>query len=66
MNTIVTAEQINDLRARYLRGEPWTRDELRAAINSMVEQRLADTQKETPAKKTRGSTGPKLSLDDLL
>lgn len=61
----VTAEALNDLRQRYLAGEPWTRDELKSAIHTMIGQRLKDVQAaaEPKTKKTKATA---ISLDDML
>lgn len=60
------ADQLNDLRKRILEGEEPDRDELRAAINALVGERLAaaeETQKKTASRK---APAVKVSLDDLL
>lgn len=58
-----TAEQLNDLRQRYLAGKPWTRDELKSAINTMIGERLRAVQTAAPAKKEKAKP---VSLDHLL
>ena len=59
-----TAEALNDLRQRYLRGEEWSRQELKDAIYTMIGQRIADVQASVPtAKKVKAAA---VSLDELL
>lgn len=59
-----TAEALNDLRQRYLRGEEWSRQELKDAIYTMIGQRIADVQASVPAAK-KVKAAP-VSLDSLL
>lgn len=66
MSELSTAERINDLRQRYLNGEPWHRDELRDAIEAMCGDRLREVQNATTKKSSRKPTTPPPSLDDLL
>jgi hypothetical protein len=63
--TVTTAEQLNDLRQRYLDGKDWSREELKSAINYMIGDRLRAA-REAPAKKTKGAKPIPVSLDDLL
>lgn len=60
----VTAETLNDLRQRYLDGKPWTREELKNAIHTMIGTRLTAVQ-ESAKPKTKTKATP-VSLDDLL
>lgn len=59
-----TAEQLNDLRRRYLAGEEWTRDELKIAIHTMIGNRL-NAVRDAGLPKTKTKAAP-VSLDDLL
>lgn len=61
----VTAEALNDLRQRYLNGEPWTRDELKSAIHAMIGNRLAAVQTATPAPKGKAKAQA-INLDDMI
>jgi len=58
-----TAEQINDLRQRYLKGIPWSRDELQLAINTMIGDRLRSVQDAEAPKKAKAKP---ISLDHML
>ncbi len=60
-----TAEQLNDLRRRYLAGEPWTRDELKSAIHTMIGDRINEVQNAS-VKTTKKTKAAPISLDDLL
>ncbi len=60
-----TAEQLNDLRRRYLAGEPWTREELKSAIHTMIGDRISEVQN-AGAKATKKTKAAPISLDDLL
>ncbi len=61
----VTAEALNDLRQRYLAGLPWTREELKRAIHTMIGQRLKDVQAAAEPK-TKKIKAAAVSLDDML
>jgi len=61
----VTAEALNDLRQRYLDGKPWTREELKSAIQTMIGQRLHDVQT-AAAPKTKKVKATPVNLDDML
>ncbi len=61
----VTAEALNDLRQRYLAGLPWTREELKRAIHTMIGQRLKDVQAAAEPK-TKKVKAAAVSLDDML
>ncbi len=61
----VTAEALNDLRQRYLAGTPWTREELKRAIHTMIDQRLKDVQA-AAVPKTKKIKAAAVSLDDML
>ena len=61
----VTAEALNDLRQRYLAGQPWTREELKRAIHTMIGQRLKDVQA-AAVPKTKKAKAAAISLDDML
>ena len=60
-----TAEALNDLRQRYLDGLPWTREELKTAIHTMIGQRLKDVQA-AAVPKTKKLKAAAVSLDDML
>ncbi len=60
-----TAEQLNDLRRRYLAGEEWTREELSSAIHTMIGDRLNEVQNAGAAKTKKTKAAP-VSLDDML
>jgi len=63
----VTPEQLRDLRGRVLEEKEWTREELRAAIQALTQDRMEEMQKavtKTPAKK-RAAAKP-INLDDLI
>lgn len=60
-----TAEQLNDLRRRYLNGEPWTREELKSAIHTMIGDRINEVQNAS-VKTTKKTKAAPVSLDDLL
>jgi len=61
--TTVTAEALNDLRQRYLEGKPWTREELKNAIFTMIGDRLSSVQATPKAKAAKAAP---VSLDDML
>ena len=58
----MTSEQLNDLRKRYLNGEPWTREELKSAIRAMISNRLAQTAESVKPK----AAAKKVDLSDLM
>ncbi len=60
-----TAEQLNDLRRRYLAGEPWTREELKSAIHTMIGDRINEVQNAN-TKTTKKTKAAPVSLDDML
>lgn len=60
-----TAEQLNDLRRRYLAGEEWSREELKSAIHTMIGDRLTAVQNAEKPKAKRVKAQP-VSLDDML
>ena len=59
-----SVEQLNDLRRRILDGEEPSRDELRAAITTLVGERL-EAHKAVSKKTSRSKSTP-VELDDLL
>lgn len=58
----LSADQINDLRKRVLANEPFTYDELAAAVKQAIADRLSSF--EAPAK-PKGKAKP-VNLDDLI
>ena len=62
----ITSEQIQDLRRRVLNKEPYTDDELRAAIQAISGDRLKELEKATQPKATRRKSVPVVDLDDML
>ncbi len=63
--TVTTAEQLNDLRQRYLAGKPWSREELKRTIDFMIGDRLRAVQ-EGVTKTTKKAKPVPVSLDSFL
>ena len=59
---MLTADKLNDLRKRVLANEPYTYEELAAAIKVLIADRLSAFEK--PAK-PKGKPTP-VNLDDLI
>jgi len=59
---MLTSDTLNDLRKRVLADEPWTYEELAAAIKSLISERLNSFEK--PAKSKSKPTP--VNLDDLI
>lgn len=55
---------LNDLRKRVLNEEPWTYEEMAAAVKEMVGARISDL--ETPKAKGKATKKTAADLSDLL
>lgn len=60
---MLDADKINDLRKRVLNNEPWTYDELAAAVKQVIAERISAF--EAPSKTTKAKPKP-VNLDDLI
>ena len=58
---MLNPEQLNDLRKRVLADEPYTHDELAAAVKHLIADRLASFE----APKAKSKAKP-VNLDDLI
>jgi predicted Zn-dependent peptidase len=58
---MLTAEKLNDLRKRVIANEPFTYEELAAAVKQLIADRLASFEK--PAAKSKPKA---VNLDDLI
>jgi len=61
---MLTAEQLNDLRKRVLANEPYTYEELAAAVKQQIADRLSAFEV-VPKAKGKAKSTP-VNLDDLI
>lgn len=59
----LSPDQLNDLRKRVLADEPYTYDELAAAVKQQIADRISAF--EAPSKTTKSKAKP-VNLDDLI
>jgi hypothetical protein len=58
---MLSAEKLNDMRKRVLANEPYTYEELAAAVKQLIADRLTSFEKPAPKSKAKP-----VNLDDLI